>query len=279
MRAARLHDYHEGKLRLEDVPEPTVQGPFDVIVRIGGAGLCRTDLHILEGQWKERSGVTLPYVLGHENAGWVQEVGPAVTTLSVGDPVIVHPQVSCGFCEGCRDGQDMRCANATFPGLDVDGGFADLLRTSARSLVKLDPSLEPKDVAALADAGLTAYHAARKAAAVLRPGATAVVIGAGGLGHIGIQCLAALTPARIVVVDRSAEALDLATKLGAGYTVVADGGQVAAVRDLAAGRGAEVVMDFVGEASTPSDGIAMLRPGGTYLRWATGGSSTSRPSS
>ena len=170
MRAARLHDYHEGKLRLEDVPEPTVQGPFDVIVRIGGAGLCRTDLHILEGQWKERSGVTLPYVLGHENAGWVQEVGPAVTTLSVGDPVIVHPQVSCGFCEGCRDGQDMRCANATFPGLDVDGGFADLLRTSARSLVKLDPSLEPKDVAALADAGLTAYHAARKAAACCDPG-------------------------------------------------------------------------------------------------------------
>ena len=98
-----------------------------------------------------------------------------------------------------------------------------------------------------------------------------MVIGAGGLGHIGIQCLAALTPARIVVVDRSAEALDLATKLGAGYTVVADGGQVAAVRDLAAGRGAEVVMDFVGEATTPSEGIAMLRPGGTYLLVGYGG--------
>ena len=138
VRAVRLTTYGEMP-EVTDVVEPTVQGPFDVIVRIGGAGLCRTDLHILEGQWKERSGVTLPYVLGHENAGWVQEVGPAVTTLSVGDPVIVHPQVSCGFCEGCRDGQDMRCANATFPGLDVDGGFADLLRTSARSLGEARP--------------------------------------------------------------------------------------------------------------------------------------------
>ena len=124
----------------------------------------------------------------------VHEVGSAVTNVAFGDPVIVHPQVTCGFCEGCRHGQDMRCANAVFPGLDVDGGFADLLRTSARSLVKLDPSLAPMDVAALADAGLTAYHAARKAAAAIRPGATAVVIGAGGLGHIGVQCQAALTP-------------------------------------------------------------------------------------
>ena len=189
MEAARLHGYHE-RLRLETVDEPDISGPFDVIVRIGGAGLCRTDLHIVEGQWEEKSGVRLPYTLGHENAGWVHEMGSAVTNVAVGDPVIVHPLMTCGFCRACRAGDDMHCADSAFPGISVDGGFATFLRTSARSLVKLDPGLHPKDVAALADAGLTAYHAVKKTAGLLWPGTKAVVIGAGGgLGHIGIQSL------------------------------------------------------------------------------------------
>ena len=103
MRAARLHDYHE-QLRLDDVDEPKAVGPFDVVVRIGAAGLCRTDLHIQEGQWAEKSQVKLPYTLGHENAGWVHEVGSAVTDVVVGDTVIVHPYITCGFCRRCRAG-------------------------------------------------------------------------------------------------------------------------------------------------------------------------------
>src|SRR5437660_11868381 len=222
MKAVRLHHYHELP-KVEEVAEPKVTGPWDVLVRIGGAGLCRTDLHIIEGQWADKSGVKLPYTIGHENAGWVQEVGSAVSNVAVGDTVIMHPLITCGFCRACRAGDDVHCVHSAFPGIDTDGGMANFLKTSARSVVKLDPSLHPKDIAALADAGLTAYHAVKKAAATLYPGTKVVVIGAGGLGHIGIQCLKALTPAEIIVVDRSPAALDLTRNGGANYTVLAYG--------------------------------------------------------
>jgi NAD+-dependent secondary alcohol dehydrogenase Adh1 len=126
-------------------------------------------------------------------------------------------------------------------------------------------------VAALADAGLTAYHAARKAAKALRPGDIAVLIGAGGLGHIGIQALKALSPAQLVVIDRNKEALALAKELGAEHTVLADGGQVDAVLDLTHGEGAEAVVDFVGEGGAVEDGIAMLRRAGNYYVVGYGG--------
>jgi NAD+-dependent secondary alcohol dehydrogenase Adh1 len=264
MKAARLHRYHD-PLRVEEVDEPRVTGPHDVIVRIGGAGLCRTDLHIQEGQWAEKSGVKLPYTPGHENAGWVHEVGSAVTNVAPGDTVILHPLVTCGLCRACRAGDDVHCVNNAFPGISVDGGFADFLKTTARSVVKLQPTLHPKDIAALADAGLTAYHAIRKAVPLLYPGTTAVVIGAGGLGHIGIQCLRALTPAEIVVVDPSERALALAGELGADHTVQADGTQVDTVLELTDGAGAEVIIDFVGEKGAIEDGVAMLRQAGSYF--------------
>src|SRR3954453_23624132 len=197
MKAARLHAYREA-LKLGEIDEPTADGPLDVIVRIGAAGLCRTDLHIQEGQWAEKSQVMLPYTPGHENAGWVYEVGSGVANVAVGDTVIVHPFITCGLCRRCRAGDDMHCENGSFPGIDRDGGFAEFLLTSARWVVKLDPSLHPKDIAALADAGLTAIHAVKKAIPVLGPGTRAVVIGAGGLGHIGIQCLRAMTTAEII---------------------------------------------------------------------------------
>jgi NAD+-dependent secondary alcohol dehydrogenase Adh1 len=270
MKAVQLHAYNS-QPQLVDVPDPEIKGPLDVIVRIGGAGVCRTDLHIIEGQWREKSGVALPYTIGHENAGWIEAVGDAVTHVRVGDPVILHPLATCGLCRACRDGDDVHCENATFPGLDTDGGYADYLRTSSRSVVKLPESLAPADVAALADAGLTAYHAVAKAARVLRPGDRAVVIGAGGLGHIGIQVLRALSPVEMIVVDRSPEALAMAQELGADHTVQADGGQVDAVRGLTGGHGAEVVIDFVGEGGAVEDGVAMLRRAGTYYVIGYGG--------
>ena len=264
MKAARLHAYHEA-LKLEEVGEPKIVGPLDVIVRIGAAGLCRTDLHIQEGQWAEKSQVVLPYTPGHENAGWVHEVGSAVTNVQPGDTVIVHPFITCGLCSACRRGDDMHCVNGSFPGINRDGGFADFLQTSARSVVKLAPGLEPKDIAALADAGLTAIHAVKKAVPVLEPGTTAVVIGAGGLGHIGIQCLKAMTSAQIVVVDPSEEALALAGELGADHTFKVEGSKhVDAVKELTDGLGAEAIIDFVGEKGAIEDGIAMVRDGGFY---------------
>jgi NAD+-dependent secondary alcohol dehydrogenase Adh1 len=171
VKAARLHSFDEDHLHIDDVTEPKIEGPNDVIVRIGGAGLCRTDLHIIEGILRETfPDRTLPYTLGHENAGWVEEVGASVTTVAQGDPVIVHPKVSCGVCLACRRGEDMYCGEGAFPGLDSEGGFAEYLKTTERALVKMDPSLEPKDVAAFADAGITAYRAAKKAAQTLPAG-------------------------------------------------------------------------------------------------------------
>jgi NAD+-dependent secondary alcohol dehydrogenase Adh1 len=263
MKAARLHAYHE-PLALDEIDEPSAVGPLDVVVRIGAAGLCRTDLHIQEGQWAEKSGVTLPYTLGHENAGWIHEVGSGVTNMEVGDTVIVHPYITCGLCMPCRRGNDMHCISGRFPGISEDGGFADFLLTSARSVIKLDPSLEPKDIAALADAGLTAIHAVKKALPVLSPGTRAVVIGAGGLGHIAIQCLGVMTPAEIIVVDPSEPALELAGEIGADHTVRVDGSHVDTVRELTDGLGAEVILDFVGEKGAVEDGIAMIQDGGFY---------------
>jgi threonine dehydrogenase-like Zn-dependent dehydrogenase len=126
MRAAVLHGYDED-LRVESIPPPEIRSPADVIVRIGGAGLCRTDLHIIEGVWKEKVDVELPYILGHENAGWVEDVGPGVRSVKPGDAVIVHPVITCGLCQACRAGEDMHCIDLAFPGITQNGGFAEYL--------------------------------------------------------------------------------------------------------------------------------------------------------
>ncbi|WP_326653137.1 MULTISPECIES: NAD(P)-dependent alcohol dehydrogenase [unclassified Streptomyces] len=270
MKAVQVIEYDEPPV-LVNVPDPQITGPLDVIVKVGGAGVCRTDLHILEGQWSDKSGVVLPYTIGHENAGWVQEVGQAVTNVKVGDPVILHPLVTCGLCRACRAGDDVHCMNSAFPGIDTDGGYAEYLKTTARSVVALDPSLEPASVAALADAGLTAYHAVAKAARVLRPGDRAVVIGAGGLGHIGIQVLRALSPVEMIVIDRSPDALALAKELGAEHTLVADGSESGRVLELTGGHGAEAVLDFVGEGGAVETGVACLRRNGNYYVIGYGG--------
>jgi NAD+-dependent secondary alcohol dehydrogenase Adh1 len=265
MRVVRVVGYHQD-LQLDEVPEPKITSPLDVIVKIGAAGVCRTDLHILEGQWAEKSGVALPYTIGHENAGWIHALGDAVTGLEVGDKVILHPLITCGQCRACRFGDDVHCENSVFPGINSDGGYAEYLKTGARSVIKLDPSLEPADVAALADAGLTAYHAVAKAARVLRPGNVVVMIGAGGLGHIGIQVMKAISGATLVVVDRNPAALALAKELGADHTVQAgdDDAFVKEVLVLTGDKGAEAVIDFVAEGGSTSTGIRMLRRAGNY---------------
>jgi NAD+-dependent secondary alcohol dehydrogenase Adh1 len=266
VKAARLHSYEEEHLRVDDVPEPDLGSHHDVVVRIGGAGLCRTDLHIIEGIWRPvlDPGPDLPYILGHENAGWVEEVGDAVTSVQVGDPVIVHPQSTCGVCAGCRRGEDMYCADSQFPGLTTDGGFAHFLRTSERALIRLDERLDPKDVAPYADAGITAYRAAKKAAAKLPPGTRCVVIGVGGLGHVAVQVLRALCATEIIAVDTSEGALKLADQIGADELVKADADVVERVKELSGGDGVEAVIDFVAEHGTTEQGPAMLAQGGRY---------------
>lgn len=271
MKALRLHAYGESPT-LDEVDEPLISGPWDVIIDVGAAGLCRTDLHIIEGQWSGIQNPALPYTLGHENAGWVREVGSAVSNVKPGDAVIMHPLTSCGLCPACRVGEDSHCGNATFPGINADGGMAQQLLTNARAVVKLDTGLEPRNVAALADAGLTAYHAVRKAAEILQPGSHALVIGAGGLGHIGVQSLAAITSAEITVVDRSEEALALAAKLGAHNTVLSiDEATVQQhVLDITNG-GAHVLFDFVGEHGAELLAPKLLRNRGSHYVIGYGG--------
>ncbi|MEO8274071.1 MAG: NAD(P)-dependent alcohol dehydrogenase [Chloroflexota bacterium] len=269
MKAARLHAYGELPV-VEEIAEPVVAGPFDVVVRVGGAGLCRTDLHVVDGVFAYLS-KALPYVLGHETAGWVHEVGAGVIDFQPGDPVILHPYVTCGFCPGCRRGEDQFCERFKFMGAMVDGGFAEFVATTARSLVKLGPLAVPAEVVGLADGGLAAYRAVKRSVTSLPPGSVVVVIGAGGLGHIAIQALRAMTPAEVVAVDRSAEALALARTVGAHRVILADGTHVKAVRETTGGRGADVVLDFVGDGTTPGDALGMLAPRGTYVVVGYGG--------
>lgn len=276
MKAAVLHQYNESLsgdsfVRYGDVPDPKIESPTDVIVRIGGAGVCRTDLHVVEGLWRGKVDVELPYIMGHENAGWIEAVGSAVSGMKVGDPVICHPLVTSGHCLACRRGDDMHADGSRFPGINADGGYAEYLRTNQRSLIKLPSTLAPKDVAPYTDAGLTAYRAAKKASRHLLPGEYAVVIGAGGLGHIGIQVLAALCAAEIIVVDRADAALQLATSCGAHHLVKADEQALERVLELTEGKGAQAVIDFVGEGEAISRGLAMTRNAGTYYIVGYGG--------
>jgi NAD+-dependent secondary alcohol dehydrogenase Adh1 len=276
MKAAVLHEYDEkianpSLVKYEEVPNPKIEKTSDVIVKIGGAGVCRTDLHIVEGLWRPKVQVTLPYIMGHENAGWVEEVGKGVEGFKKGDAVICHPLITHDHDLAARRGEDMHSEGSTFPGINSNGGYAELLKTSQRALIKLPQTLAPKDVAPYADAGLTAYRAAKKASRHLLPGQFAVIIGAGGLGHIGIQVLATMCAAKIIVVDRSDAALKLAKEVGADFTVKADGNEVERVKEITKGYGAEAVIDFVGEGGSIDKGLAMTRNAGYYYVVGYGG--------
>jgi NAD+-dependent secondary alcohol dehydrogenase Adh1 len=269
MFAARLHRRGEPPT-IDEVPDPAITAPTDVIVRVGATGLCRTDLHVIDGAFADLA-KPLPTVLGHETAGWVEAVGPAVEWLRVGDAVVVHPYRLCGRCGPCRTGADQFCERSSFFGLGLDGGFAGYLWTDARSLVALGPDVDPRQAAGLADGGLAAYRAVKQAIGRLTPGTTAAIIGIGGLGHVAIQLVHELTAARVIAIDRSPDAIALADRVGADDTVLADGRHVATVRDLTGGHGVEVVFDFVGDGGSPAEALAMLARRGRYTAVGYGG--------
>ncbi|WP_407636698.1 NAD(P)-dependent alcohol dehydrogenase [Aeropyrum pernix] len=252
LKAARLHEYNK-PLRIEDVDYPRLEGRFDVIVRIAGAGVCHTDLHLVQGMWHELLQPKLPYTLGHENVGYIEEVAEGVEGLEKGDPVILHPAVTDGTCLACRAGEDMHCENLEFPGLNIDGGFAEFMRTSHRSVIKLPKDISREklvEMAPLADAGITAYRAVKKAARTLYPGAYVAIVGVGGLGHIAVQLLKVMTPATVIALDVKEEKLKLAERLGADHVVDARRDPVKQVMELTRGRGVNVAMDFVGSQAT-----------------------------
>lgn len=263
MKAFRLTRWGKpAELSETAVPSP---GPGQVLIRIAGAGACHSDLHLMD--WPEgQFPWTLPFTLGHENAGHVAELGAGVTGFAKDDPVLVYGSWGCGSCRTCRLGRENYCENPTAVmggGLGADGGMAEyMLVPSARLLVPLG-SLDPIQAAPLADAGLTPYAAIAGSREHLVPGAKAVVIGAGGLGQMAVQLLRETTGATIVAVDTDARKLAAAKTLGADVCVASDASAAEAIAK-AVGR-VDVVLDMVGADATLALGAKVLRSEGRMV--------------
>lgn len=266
MRALRLKSWKSEPV-LEDVPVPR-PAAGEVLVQVGGAGACHSDLHLMHDFEAGQLPWGPPFTLGHENAGWVHTLGAGVRDLEPGQPVAVVGAWGCGVCARCRDGLETYCERpdlAPAPsgggGLGLDGGMADyLLVPAARHLVPLPDGLDPVTAAPLTDAGLTPYHAIRRSLPKLSPGTSAVVIGVGGLGHLGVQILRATTATRIVAVDPRESARDLAVAAGADLALGPGPGLADQVRETTGGVGADVVLDFVGSDETLATAAQCARP-------------------
>jgi alcohol dehydrogenase, propanol-preferring len=272
MRALRLTNWESIPVLAEvAVPEP--QGS-EVLVEVTAAGLCRSDLHIMSSP----SGVypyTLPFTLGHETAGRVAALGPAVSGVAEGDLVVVYSRWGCGSCWQCANGRDNACARTQRgphgAGLGRNGGLADyLLVPSARYLVPA-LGLDPVHAAPLTDAALTSYHAVKLSLAQLRPGSTALVLGVGGLGHLAVQILKAISSARVLAVDVRQSALDLAREAGADAVLSAEGLTAGDVRAELGTDGATVALDFVGSDATLELAAGSVAQGGDVAYVGRGG--------
>jgi propanol-preferring alcohol dehydrogenase len=267
MKALRL--VHWGKPpRMVDVPVPE-PGPGQVLLKIAGAGVCHSDLHLME--WPEgRVPWHPPFTLGHENAGIVDEIGLGVEGVRKGDPVLVYGPWGCGHCRNCRLGRENHCEHALdLPyaggGLGIDGGMAEYMKVpSARLLIPIG-SLDPVKAAPLADAALTPYHAIKPCLERLVPGSFTVVIGVGGLGKMAVQLLRILSPTRVIAIDTSQRRLDEAHELGAEELILASGGAAEEIRRITGSSGVELVLDMVGSDATLALGAHVLRAEGRLV--------------
>ncbi|MEU5951412.1 NAD(P)-dependent alcohol dehydrogenase [Streptomyces sp. NPDC047525] len=238
-------------------PEPA---PGQVLLKVTAAGVCHSDIAVMSWSAQELT-FPLPLTLGHEGAGTVAALGEGVTGFEVGDSVAVYGPWGCGACAMCAQGKENYCTRAADlgirpPGLGAPGAIAEyMIVDDARHLVPLD-GLDPVTAVPLTDAGLTPYHAIKTSLPKLTPGSTAVVIGTGGLGHVAIQLLRALTPARVIALDVTDGKLRLAHQVGAHETVLSDEHAAAKVRELTGGLGAQAVFDFVGAPPTVATATA-----------------------
>src|SRR3954454_12771317 len=260
MRAYRLTAAGQAALVEVPCPEP---GPGEALLRVLAAGVCRTDLDLLRSGG---AGHPLPVTLGHEI------VGEVVSGAEHGARVAVYELLGCGGCVACARGEDNVCRDLVpgAIGITRDGGMADHVVVPARNLVALG-DLDPVLAAPLTDAGMTALHAVERARRLLEPGATAVVVGIGGLGHLALQFLRASSPVRIVAADLEAARLDFAADLGADAGVLTGPGAAEAIRDANGGRQADVVLDFVGAQDTLDLAAAVTGRGGAIVVTGGGG--------
>lgn len=237
------------------VPKP---GPGQVLLKVTAAGVCHSDDYVMglpEKEYLERQ-FPLPMTLGHEGAGIVAEIGEGASgTLKVGDAVAVYGPWGCGRCHNCSRGMENYCTNAAAegirpPGLGSQGSMAEyMIVDDARHLVPLG-ELDPVKNVSLTDAGLTPYHAIKRSLPKLGAGTYAVVIGTGGLGHVGIQILRALSGATIIALDVNDEKLALARHVGAHHTLFSDASAAERIRAITNGLGANALFDFVGANPT-----------------------------
>lgn len=236
-----------------DVPMPE-PGPGEVLLKVAAAGVCHSDIAVMS--WPaEQMPYRLPLTLGHEGAGTVAAVGDGVHGLAIGESVAVYGPWGCGRCVECAAGKENYCLRAAElqimpPGLGAPGAIAEyMIVDDPRHLVPLG-GLDPVRTVSLTDAGLTPYHAVKRSLPKLTPGSTAVVIGTGGLGHVAVQLLRALTSARVIALDVNEDKLGLALQVGAHEAVVSDERAAQRVKDMTGGVGAQAVFDFVGAAPT-----------------------------
>lgn len=261
-------DLSDPIVEMQELPTPT-PGPGEVLVRVGAAGVCRTDLHLAQGMAIGGRPAPLPHVLGHENAGWVALVGPGVQGLRVGQPVLCYPFRSAGLSLEERYGLDSRAPDKTTTGITSPGGFAEYLVTDARCLITLPRSADLAVFAPMADAGLTAYRAVRSVEPQLRPGHAVVVLGVGGVGHLGVQMLSRLAGVEVIAADPSRSARNLADAAGALAVRVEE--VEGAVTEATDGRGVQAVVDFVGEDDSAALALRVLGLGGAYCCVGIGG--------
>ncbi|QKW19329.1 NAD(P)-dependent alcohol dehydrogenase [Kitasatospora sp. NA04385] len=235
------------------VPDPE-PGPGQVLLKVTAAGVCHSDIAVMS--WSaEQLPFPLPLTLGHEGVGTVAALGAGVTGFTEGESVAVYGPWGCGSCAKCAEGKENYCLRANDlgimpPGLGAPGAMAEyMVVDDPRHLVPLG-DLDPVRTVPLTDAGLTPYHAIKRSLPKLVPGSTAVVIGTGGLGHVAIQLLRAMTAARVIALDVTEEKLALARAVGAHEAVLSDAAAAGKVRELTAGLGAQAVLDFVGAPPT-----------------------------
>ena len=255
-----------------DVPKPT-PGAGEILVRMKGAGLCRSDLDIMDskrGQEPYASILPARFTLGHENAGIVEAIGGGVTGIAEGDGVVVHHMHSCGHCDFCHHGAEQSCrtfargAVSLTRGVGIDGGLAPFLLVPRHELITLG-ALDPVQVAPLTDAGVTAYRAVKSVLDRLHPGTVAVVIGIGGLGAYAVQFLKLLTASRVIALDVTEQRLRLGTGYGADDVLLSDARSAEAIMDMTGGRGADAVIDLVGTDATLALAAAVSRAQGRIV--------------
>lgn len=277
MKAARLHKYGQ-PLHLDevDIPRPKGEG---VIIRVGAAGICHSDIHFMHGEWKDSLRAKLPLTVGHETAGYVEEVGDSVRGLDRGDVVAVFGGWGCGTCGCCKGGDEQLCVSPNWPGLsEYDGGYAEYMYVpSYRYLVKAN-GLDPRHVAPLTDAGLTPYRAVKKVRHLLNPNSFALVFGVGGLGCYAIQYLKLLSPASVISVVRNGAKAGLAKEMGSDYVINSKEEDVMASLKKITGDGrVDVVLDMVSSGETLDAGIASLQKKGTLVLVGLMGNSVRLP--